>query len=382
MGGGAASRSVEPALEGTPETVRVLHVEDDPVYRRVTRTLLAREDGIVVSSARDAREALERLDHGEYDCVVSDHQMPGPSGLDLLEAVRRRDPGIPFILLTGKGSEEIASQAVSAGVTDYVQKEEGPDQFEVLAHRIRTAVEKRRNEDAARRVRRWYEALLGHAQDFVTVLDGEMTVLYESPSIEGVLGYDPQDRVGKSGLEGVHPEDREAVAAAVRGDGPRRVEYRVRTADGDWLWVESVSTAEPVDEVGGYVTVTRDLGDSRTRRRRLEAAETFLRRDALLLVPGGEGALRLHGLHPGAQDQADLPVDEVRGRTLREALGEEAREEVQDRVRTCTEAGDPVAFEVPAHRGDLPSRWRVTLVPVDGRGAPEVLGLLHPVAAA
>lgn len=48
--------------------------------------------------------------------------MPTANGLEFLESVRDRYPAIPFILYTGKGSEEIASDAISAGITDYVHK--------------------------------------------------------------------------------------------------------------------------------------------------------------------------------------------------------------------------------------------------------------------
>jgi DNA-binding NtrC family response regulator len=54
--------------------------------------------------------------------------MPGVDGLEFLASVREEYPDLPFILFTGKGSEEIASEAISRGVTDYLQKETGTDQ--------------------------------------------------------------------------------------------------------------------------------------------------------------------------------------------------------------------------------------------------------------
>lgn len=53
--------------------------------------------------------------------------MPGLDGLDVLERVRGEYPDLPFILFTGKGSEEIASDAISKGVTDYLQKGGGTE---------------------------------------------------------------------------------------------------------------------------------------------------------------------------------------------------------------------------------------------------------------
>ncbi|SDJ23701.1 Signal transduction histidine kinase [Halovenus aranensis] len=68
--------------------------------------------------------------------------MPGEDGIEFLKTVRAEYPDIPFILFTGKGSETIASEAISAGVTDYLQKESGPEQYTVLANRIANAVDR------------------------------------------------------------------------------------------------------------------------------------------------------------------------------------------------------------------------------------------------
>lgn len=65
--------------------------------------------------------------------------MPGMNGIEFLESVRAIDEDLPFILFTGKGSEEVASEAISAGVTDYLQKQSGTDQYTILANRITNA---------------------------------------------------------------------------------------------------------------------------------------------------------------------------------------------------------------------------------------------------
>ncbi|WP_232343140.1 hybrid sensor histidine kinase/response regulator [Halosimplex litoreum] len=135
--------------------VRVLHVDDDEDLAAVASDYLELEsDRLSVATVSDPERALDRIGSESFDCVVSDYQMPGMCGFQLLEAVRAEYPDLPFVLFTGKGSEEVASEAVSAGVTDYLQKEAGTEQYAVLANRIENAVAAARAERRAERQER------------------------------------------------------------------------------------------------------------------------------------------------------------------------------------------------------------------------------------
>jgi len=124
---------------------RVLHVEDNDFFARVAADILG-DYAIDVCTVGSADAALDKLAAEKFDCVVSDYEMPGMDGLELLDAVQESYPDLPFILLTGGGSERIASKAISAGVTDYLKKETGKEQFAVLANRIENAISRRRTE--------------------------------------------------------------------------------------------------------------------------------------------------------------------------------------------------------------------------------------------
>ncbi|MXR40709.1 GAF domain-containing protein [Halobaculum sp. WSA2] len=129
----------------TAEGIHVLHVDDDPDFAELVAEMLEREGKCIsVETATSAAEGLDRLAATEFDCVVSDYQMPGQNGIEFLETVREDRSDLPFILYTGKGSEEVASDAISAGATDYLQKGDGIDQYRLLANRIQNAVEQYR----------------------------------------------------------------------------------------------------------------------------------------------------------------------------------------------------------------------------------------------
>ncbi|WP_435344353.1 bacterio-opsin activator domain-containing protein [Haloarchaeobius sp. HRN-SO-5] len=149
---------------GTQSTgpVSVLFVDNDPDFADMSRAMLERESSAMrVTTAADGAEALSVLDDGDQpvDCIVSDYDMPTMDGLALLEAVRERDERLPFVLFTGKGSEEIASDAIAAGVTQYLQKRPGGERYALLANQIANAVSQYRTESALRERVRQQEAV-------------------------------------------------------------------------------------------------------------------------------------------------------------------------------------------------------------------------------
>ena len=182
------------------DRIRVLHVDDDPDLAEVTASFLEREDPrIAVETASNATEGLDRLDDPDtgVDCIVSDHDMPGPNGIEFLEAVRERDPDLPFILYTGKGSESVASEAISAGVTDYLQKGGGTEQYEILANRVVEAVEKRRIEREADRTRAHLQAITDHSMDAIVTIDADSRIRFANPAVERLFGYAPAELEGE-----------------------------------------------------------------------------------------------------------------------------------------------------------------------------------------
>lgn len=127
------------------KAISILHVDDEPDFSEMVAEFLKRADKrFTVETLVDPSGGINKLATAEYDCVVSDYEMPKQTGIEFLENVREDYPNLPFILFTGKGSEEIASDAITAGATDYLQKGSGPERYELLANRITNAVEQYR----------------------------------------------------------------------------------------------------------------------------------------------------------------------------------------------------------------------------------------------
>jgi len=180
------------------ESIRILHAEDEPGFGELSATFLERaDDRFVVETVTDATEALARLDD-DVDCVLSDYEMPGMDGIEFLEAVRERYAALPFVLFTGRGSEEVASDAIAAGVTDYLQKEAGTDQYAVLANRIGNAVERYRAEEGLREMRQAMESILENVPIVLYTIDeGGRFTRSQGRALERV-GFEPGEVVGES----------------------------------------------------------------------------------------------------------------------------------------------------------------------------------------
>jgi PAS domain S-box-containing protein len=110
---------------------------------RLAAPLARGRDRITTATAVGVEAALDRLD--DADCVVSGHDPPGLDGVALVEAVRSVRPCLPVVLATADGSETLASEAVAAGVTDYLPVA-GADHGRALASRVEAAVDRAADE--------------------------------------------------------------------------------------------------------------------------------------------------------------------------------------------------------------------------------------------
>lgn len=180
-------------MDTAPRAIRILHVDDDPDFADMAAEFLEREDSrFEVVTETSAATGLERLQTGTFDCVISDYEMPGQNGLKFLSAVREDRPELPFILFTGKGSEEIASEAISAGVTDYIQKDVGTDQYTILANRVSNAVIRHQ---AVKQTDLSYRAM-ETATEGLSLVQPDGTFSYVNPAFANLFEYDPSELIG------------------------------------------------------------------------------------------------------------------------------------------------------------------------------------------
>ncbi|EMA25324.1 MULTISPECIES: response regulator [Haloarcula] len=256
--------------------VTVLCVDDEPSYADLIATHLERNDeAIDATGVTSATDGLSYLDEHDVDCIVSDYDMPGIDGLEFLEAVRARDPDMPFLLFTSQGSESLASEAVSAGVTDYIQKRHGSQQYAVLAERVRNAVERVRAKATADTAQERTKRILDVTSDAVLVSVTD-TVVYANPAAVGFFGAaDSDDLCDRPLTDLVEPTTdggTETVERVVEnGQTAGQVSRTIRTLSGNRVQASVTACDVTWDGEDGTVSVISDRGDTDEREQRLEA---------------------------------------------------------------------------------------------------------------
>ncbi|MFB6116816.1 MAG: response regulator [Candidatus Nanosalina sp.] len=134
--------------------IDLMLVDDSRDILELSEMVLDRENNdFSVHSTTDPDEVLESFNGCELDAIISDYDMPQMTGIELLEEVREVDQDFPFILYTGKGTEEIAVDAINAGVTDYFQKEAGTEHYSLIANSVENSVSRYRDSERSQVLR-------------------------------------------------------------------------------------------------------------------------------------------------------------------------------------------------------------------------------------
>lgn len=263
-------------MERSAKQIDVLHVDDNLEFADLASTFVERyDDRLSVEVETSVQAAVSSLHNVTYDCIVSDYEMPQQNGIEFLEAVRELYPNIPFILFTGKGSEAIASEAISAGVSDYLQKGSGTSQYDVLANRIINTVAQKRARQKVATTEQRLETIADNTTEILWLFTADWdTLLFVNSSYEELWGHsiealreDPQ-----SFLENVHPGDQDVVTQAMAqlsAGNTVDIECRV-VADEDttrWMWIKGQPVFDENNDVTKIVGYSRDI----TERKSLES---------------------------------------------------------------------------------------------------------------
>ncbi len=230
--------------------------------------MLGRADDLQVTTRTDPEDILAVFDPTEFDCVVSDYDMPRLDGLELYEELTEQfpHPDFPYILFTGRGGEEVASTALNAGLTGYLQKG-GTEQWDRLQNRIREGVQRYR---ATRRADR-YDTVLKALGYPIYVVDETGRFRWVNDELAETLDRDREDIVGEP-TDYIKPpevveraEDELGDLLSSAGPDTSRFPATLVTADGEEIEFRDHMAVLPYEgeEFRGSVGILRPLDEDR-----------------------------------------------------------------------------------------------------------------------
>jgi len=194
---------------------KILIIEDESAIRRVLGKILREEnDTYTVDEAEDGLQGLEKIKADDYDLVLCDIKMPKMDGVEVLEAVKKFKPEIPFVMISGHGDLETAINTMRLGAFDYISK---PPDLNRLLNTVRNALDRK-----------------------VLVVENKMLKKKVSKSYEMVGNSEPINHI-KQIIEKVAPTDARVLITGPNGTGKELVAH--------WLHEKSERAPQPFIEV-------------------------------------------------------------------------------------------------------------------------------------
>ena len=261
----------------------ILHVDDDSQLLDLSAEFLTREDErLVVETVTDPEAAADSVETTEYDAIVSDYQMPGLTGLELLERIRQQGHELPFIIFTGEGREAVAIEALNLGADRYLQKGGDPaSQYRVLATAIVDEIEHRSAKTSLQENKEKYAGVYENAPLSFVIWNQEGAVVDWNDRAERLFGWSAEEARGRQlGNLLIPPGEADTLESLSRplftdGVPTQRAFENVTKAGGRvtcrWYNTPLENSESGVTEV---MSMILDITDSRQRKTKLQEYAT------------------------------------------------------------------------------------------------------------
>ncbi|MBM4400735.1 MAG: PAS domain S-box protein, partial [Crenarchaeota archaeon] len=337
------------------KTIRVLHVDDDAGFLAVAKQCLEEQRQFEVDTALSADEALKKLRDSEYDVVVTDYQMPGKNGLELLRELRQEGNDVPVILFTCKGKEEIAIEALNSGVYRYVGKEGNAEAaYAELKRSICNAVRGQRAEKLLREAESLLHQITENMQDMLLLTDENLICTFASASHKWILGYEPSELIGRNVYDLIHPDDAaramEAAEKAFKNNSGGTMEVRVRRADGSYILSEGIGKilTDKNGQVTGMMFSSRDITERKKIEEKLRASEKRFRETLDNMIEGCQiidYGWRYLYVNDAAAKHGRTTKEKLLGKTMMESYIGIEKTEMFSKLQSCMQKRVPTCME-------------------------------------
>ncbi len=255
---------------GRFDRLTVLLVEDvDDDAKLIIRDLQVVATDVEVTTV-DNETAFVAALGDTPDVIISDLDLPSFNGTQALALRGELAPETPFIVLSGAVTDAEAADVLTRGATDYLLKDRTGRLASAVVQSVdaHRALQARRSAElAGKAVSERWETLISNASDIVAVVDEHVRLVYANQALIRLLGHDPDDALGTSVLDYVHPDDVDATASAVsealtRDGVGDPVIVRMRAVDGGYRYLETIGNNRLDDpNIRGLVVNGRDVTD-------------------------------------------------------------------------------------------------------------------------
>lgn len=246
--------------------MKIILVDDEPSLLEQAKVFIGMEDqDIRVETCDSGVEALELLENGEFHAVISDFQMPGMDGLELLKMIRHEiKTNIPFIIFTGRGREEVAVEALNLGADRYIQKGGDPKVlYGVLVQAIKQEVLRYRNQEALKRSENEKRRILENTAEHVIYHGMDHQVLWANKAAADSVGKNHWELVGKKCYkiwgDAKGPCIDCPVTKAIESGDTHRGE--VQSPDGRYWWITASPEINEDGDIERVVEISMDITD-------------------------------------------------------------------------------------------------------------------------
>ena len=189
---------------------RILLIEDNVILRQALASRLLK-NGFYVKEMENGERALDLVKKDMFDLVITDLRMPGIGGLSVLKQIRELTDEIGVLIYTGHANLNSAIEALRNGADEFLIKGSDLDDVVLQVQKILEKVELKR---AYRQLLEKYRNLIENLNEAIGATDRDGVITYVSPSITKILGYTPEEMIGRPYNEFVHPEDLHAAKDA------------------------------------------------------------------------------------------------------------------------------------------------------------------------
>ncbi|NEW81522.1 MAG: PAS domain S-box protein [Mariniphaga sp.] len=227
--------------------LNILSLEDSPEdYKIIFELLLAAGIDFTMNRVENEHDFVSALNSAKYDVILADFNLPQYDAFEALKKAIEICPEIPFICVSGSIGEETAIELIKLGAVDYILKDKPVKLPYAIKRAIREAEEneeRKQIEDELRKSETLKSKMVANIGDVIVIIDHEGINRYESPNAEKLFGWKPEDNVGFSAFDNVHPDDlddAQRFIASIESE-PGKVgttEVRYRHKDGHYSWIQ------------------------------------------------------------------------------------------------------------------------------------------------